>query len=176
MRYIFGLSALVLGILLGINYPDIDQKISFLVHRSILTHSLLLAIIALCWALVKNELVTRLFAAGLSLSTAIHLSFDLFPRQWIGYALIHIPMYGRTNAVFSWVWLAINVVLGMYLVLVLIRTGFEVMIFLISASTTFIYYTSQETTFWQPLVTMIVAICLALALPFKEKQVNKDYI
>ena len=176
MRYLFGLSALVLGILLGIDYPDIDQKIGFLVHRSILTHSLLLAVIALLWVQVRNEIVTRLFVAGLSLSIAIHLSFDMFPKRWIGYALIHIPMYGWTNAVFSWVWLAINVALGMYLVLALISTGFEVMVCLISVSMTFIYYASQESTFWQPLVTMIVAICLALALPLKEKRANKDSI
>ena len=170
MRYIFGLSALILGIFLGIDYPDIDQKINFLMHRSILTHSLLLACITLLLLKIRNELQTRLFIAGLSLSTSIHLSFDLFPKQWTGYALIHIPMYGRTNAFFSWVWLAINIVFGMYLVLALITTGFEAILCLISISTTFIYYASQQSAFWQPLIIMIVAIFLALALLFKEKR------
>jgi hypothetical protein len=37
-----GVILLLLALLLGLNLPDLDQQLQFLVHRSILTHGFLL--------------------------------------------------------------------------------------------------------------------------------------
>lgn len=56
----------------------------------------------------------RLFTAGLSLALAVHLCFDFFPHGWVGFALIHVPVYGRTTALFSQVWIILSIVACLY--------------------------------------------------------------
>ncbi|HZP84501.1 MAG TPA: hypothetical protein VFB21_22895 [Chthonomonadaceae bacterium] len=111
---------LLVGTAAGLKFADIDQSLPFLTHRSILTHSCLLALI-LFWGAQKQSgqrrTAGRLTAIGFSLANAVHLSFDLFPKAWWRHALIHIPGYGWTSPMFSWVWLLASVFLCLWLAL-----------------------------------------------------------
>jgi hypothetical protein len=102
MAYAANIFLLLLALLLGLNLPDLDHQLPFLVHRSILTHGCLapLGLFLIAYRDKSNPL--RFFSMGFSLAAVIHLCFDLFPRAWAGFALIHIPFWGRTDWLFSW--------------------------------------------------------------------------
>jgi hypothetical protein len=145
-HYIFGAAWILLGLVVGLHFPDIDNRLSWLIpsrlllHRSILTHGLLTSLL-LFWLIRRREGATpplRLFAIGLSLAFAVHLCFDFFPRGWIGFALIHIPVYGRTTALFSQVWIILSIVICLYVALRLVRNVVESMLSLGSLITSFI--------------------------------------
>lgn len=111
---------LLIGAIAGLKFADIDQSLPFLTHRSILTHSCLLALLLFWWAQRQpgqQRTAGRLTAIGFSLANAVHLSFDLFPRAWRLHALIHIPGYGWTSPLFSWVWLSGSLFLCLWLAL-----------------------------------------------------------
>jgi hypothetical protein len=132
-HYIFRWVWLLLGGIIGIHFPDLDNRFQWLIpswillHRSILTHGLIIS--SLLFLFVRNRRSTmpslRLFVIGLSLAFAAHLCFDFFPRSWIGFALIHIPLYGRTNALFSQAWIILSVVICLYLAFLLVRNIVE---------------------------------------------------
>ena len=56
MKYLFGFVALVVGLVVGNWFPDIDQKTDLLVHRSIVTHGPLLPIIVVGVASVMRTI------------------------------------------------------------------------------------------------------------------------
>ncbi|WP_374448474.1 hypothetical protein [Stella sp.] len=91
----------------GIAIPDTDQWLPLLGHRSIVTHSMLLpAVVVLRWAMVGG-----LLAGGV----AIHLAADLLSRQWVGYALVKLPVAGSLGATGSQLFLAANALVGLWL-------------------------------------------------------------
>src|SRR5262245_31567925 len=120
MRSLAAVVALWSGIIIGISLPDLDQSIWLLTHRSILTHGWLLPLVV-CALLWGGGPIARLFAIGLSGAVAIHLCFDLFPRSWSGFALIAIPLIGRTSPLVSWLWIAGSCVICLYLACALMR-------------------------------------------------------
>ena len=74
-----------IGLLIGSFFPDIDQKIKWLRHRSILTHSAIIPVILAISLKGEKEL---LLISGFCVGMAMHKLFDLFPKKWQGYALI----------------------------------------------------------------------------------------
>ena len=72
-----------------------------------------------------QDAFARYFVIGLSLAFAVHLCFDFFPRGWTGFALIHIPWYGRTTALFSQAWILLSVLACLYLAYLLVRNAIE---------------------------------------------------
>jgi len=165
VSHVFGILALLMGIIAGFVLPDLDLKLSFLGHRSIITHGLLLPVLLFWVAHKKKHITTRLLAAGDGLSSAIHLCFDLFPRAWRGYALIYIPVYGRTSPVFSWLWIAVGMVSCIYLALASVNSVFEVVLVVGSLIVAFSFYATQESVYWSALVALVVATGIALVLP-----------
>lgn len=131
--YIFGAAWLLLGLVVGLHLPDIDNRLQglipswLLLHRSILTHGCLLPLLLFRLARRRGgaEASFRLFALGLSLALAVHLCFDFFPRGWVGFALIHVPVYGRATALFSQSWLILSVVACLYVGFRLMRNVLE---------------------------------------------------
>ena len=103
MRYIITGTLMVLAFVLALKFPDLDQKISFLVHRSIITHGPAIPIIAALVSLKWNRGAELTIA--FSLGMVFHLLFDLFPKAWIGFALVHVPFMGRLAPFPSVVWL-----------------------------------------------------------------------
>ncbi|HIC25699.1 MAG TPA: hypothetical protein EYO82_07300 [Gammaproteobacteria bacterium] len=162
MKYLFGFAALVVGLAVGNWFPDVDQKTDLLVHRSIVTHGPLLPIIVVGVASVMRTTPLRWVALGLAVGLAVHLSFDLFPKGWSGFALISVPGYGWTAPWFSGAWIAISTVFCTHLAIRLVKNGFDGCILIMSLVCAFGYITIGEDAFWRPVVVLTVATAVAL--------------
>lgn len=165
MKHIATLLFFLFGFTIGLRLPDIDQTLPFLLHRSIVTHGLLLPLVLFGLALASSQSPLRLFVIGLCIASALHLVFDLFPRAWVGLALIHIPGIGYTSAAFSWAWLAISIVACLYIAFFLVLDGLEVALTVAGLLIGFGYLAAAEQVFWSALVALLIAATLALALP-----------
>ena len=88
--------ALLGGAALGLCLPDTDFIFFFLRHRSVVTHSVLFGVLAL-YLVRDREQWFRLGAAGLALALAVHLSFDMFPVNWYGSALLYVCLLYTSN-------------------------------------------------------------------------------
>ncbi len=165
MDYLIKLLFLLAGVLIGLNFADIDQQLPFLLHRSILTHGFLAVAILYGIARSKRGSALRLFTIGVGLASAIHLAFDLFPRSWRGYALITVPGYGRTGAAFSWFWIALSVIICLYLAFTLIEDTIEIVTAVVTLFVTFSYCATTENVYWLALIALVIASIIALKLP-----------
>ena len=105
MRIILVAVLVALAFPVGLVAPDVDQRVTWLIHRSALTHAPWLALIAAGLALKAGGRPLLWMAAAFCLGLTIHFGLDLFPRAWQGYALIHIPLYGRLAAAASFCWI-----------------------------------------------------------------------
>jgi hypothetical protein len=168
MRYVVGLVSLLAGIVFGLALPDWDLRVSFLQHRSIVTHGLLWPLLFFLIARRGRGVVLRLFSMGLSLASAVHLSFDLFPQAWTGFALIHIPLYGRTSPLFSWLRIAAGILAGIYFTLALVRSLYDIVLAGASLIGTFALCAGREGFSWPALAALVVATVVALVLPAGE--------
>lgn len=103
-------AAVVLALTLiyaGTIYPDADQWLPLLGHRSALTHSMLVPVLVFWrWRPAGG------FLAG---GVAIHLAADLLSRKWVGFALVKLPLFGALDATGSQVFLAANAAVGLLL-------------------------------------------------------------
>lgn len=155
--------------MVGLKFADIDQVLPFLTHRSILTHSCLLALLLLWWARRQSEpqrTPARLLAVGFSLANAVHLSFDLFPRAWQLHALIHLPGYGWTSPLFSQVWLFSSLFVCLWLALQGMRYKQELLLGLAClAGSVAVAALAEETIAARALTVLILAGMGAFALP-----------
>lgn len=97
----------------GLVWPDFDQWIPFLTHRSILTHGIWLPLAVALAA--RRQAWLAPVAGGLALGIAIHCAPDLFPQAMRGYALIKVPFVPGIDGPLSWLWLATTVVVGIAL-------------------------------------------------------------
>lgn len=89
----------------------------------------MLASVLLFWmARGRASSSLRLFAVGVSLAVAVHLCFDFFPRGWTGFALIHVPVYGKTTALFSQSWIILSIAACLYLGFLLLKNIAELML------------------------------------------------
>jgi hypothetical protein len=163
-HFLFRIPWLLFGLALGLHFPDIDNRLQLsglLVHRSILTHGFLLSLL-LFW-FIRNQRDSkpklRLFIIGLSLAFAVHLCFDFFPKAWIGFALIHIPFYGRTSGLFSQLWILLSLGVCLYLAFVLVRRVIELLLSIGSLIFSFFVSVAEEGSFniWVLLLLTILA-------------------
>ena len=168
MRYLPPLIALVVGLPLGLELPDIDQRIGLLLHRSIITHGPLLPIILFVWVASSQSLPRRWFAMSVSLGFAVHFAFDLFPQGWSGYALIALPVLGWTPALFSWVWIALNVLICTYLAAKLVRSNLETGLLGLGLIGGFIYAARTEEALWGPITAITAATAVAATLTLRR--------
>ena len=159
----FALLSLLVGLALGEKFPDIDQGNSFLVHRSIITHGPLLPFLFFLVASRIKLVPIRLFVMGLCLGIAVHLCFDLFPKGWVGYALIHVPVVGWIYPLVSWVWIALSIILCLYMAMRLVRTGLQGVALVFGMLGMFGYAGVNEEAVWGPLASMIAATVIGLA-------------
>ena len=173
MKYVLGLVAPLAGLAVGNWFPDIDQKTGLLLHRSIVTHGPLVPFIIFAAASGSRSIRLRWFALGVTLGVAIHLSFDLFPHGWSGFALISIPTYGWTAPWFSWIWIAVSTVACAYMAVRLVRGAVGASLFLLSLIFAFGFIAVGEDSFWRPIVALTVATVISLT-PAVRRAISSD--
>ena len=96
-------------------FPDIDLIITIpgiIVHRSMITHSFLIVFIFARLLAHKEGWVYSIVIFCAASGLALHLIPDMFPNSWRGYALIHVPLYGKINGIPSFIWLLFCVIVG----------------------------------------------------------------
>lgn len=173
MKTVIRLLALLAGVYVGFRFPDFDQRTDLLMHRSIITHGLLAPL--LLYAVLgsrRSPAPARLFVAGVALAVAVHLSYDLFPRAWWRHALIHLPTYGWTPTIFSWVWIALSIVVCFFIALKSAQGWMGTAMVFICSTVVFSYSLPTEHALWRPLVAAIVGIGIAVALA--SRRTNRD--
>ena len=106
MKTLLTISFIGFAFVLGLVAPDVDQRLPFLTHRSLLTHGPWFAVLA-AWLAQKSRRrsAVPLIAGSFVIGLVFHLAFDLFPKAWMGFALVHIPFWGRLPAAVSVCWL-----------------------------------------------------------------------
>ena len=176
MNYVVGFILLIIGIIAGLKFPDLDLRLNFLVHRSIITHSFFIPLILFLWVRKKPQSSSYLLSIGFSLALVIHLCFDLFPRAWVGFALISVPVYGRMSPLFSWLWIAATLIVCLYLVLLLMRTVGDILLIFSSMLATFIIYAATESVVLPAFIALAVAMIIALMLPSDSSTIFKGII
>lgn len=113
MKTLLTISLIGFAFVLGLVAPDVDQRLPFLTHRSLLTHGPWFAVLA-TWLAQKarSRSAVLLIDGSFVIGLALHLAFDLFPKAWMGFALVHIPFWGRLPAAASVCWLIISLVVS----------------------------------------------------------------
>ena len=173
---IAGIILLLLALLLGLNLPDLDHQVQFLVHRSIITHGFLVPLGVFLIVYKEKMASPRFLSMGFSLAAVTHLCFDLFPRAWIGFALIHIPFWGRSSPIFSWAWMSLSIIICLYLTFMLIQTLLDILVALGSLGLAFSFYASSQAIFWPALITLLVTVGITLALPANSREILRKVI
>lgn len=170
MKYVLGLMALFIGCAAGVWFPDVDQRIELLEHRSILTHGPLLPIVLFALVSERESIPLRWLAMGVCIGVAVHLAFDLFPAGWTGYALISVLAWGRMSALFSTVWIGVGVAACMYMGAKLGRGCLEAALFVLGVIGVFGNAVLHEDALWRPALVVAVSGCIALALTRKGRR------
>ena len=121
------LLVLFVSLLAGINFPDLDLALIFLGHRSIITHGILVPFFIyrfltkysdkpflskylskfLTNKKIKNDFLDYVYI-GFLIGIAIHLCADIFPKAYIGFALIKLPFWIPIGAPLSFIWMLGN--------------------------------------------------------------------
>lgn len=149
----------VIGAWLGSWFPDIDQRIGFLRHRSIVTHGIWMPTLLLIGVGVARLDRVDWFIGGFAAGVAVHLAFDLFPDSWRGYALITAPVVGAMSKNVSRVWIALSVFACLSIAVILADGHGRVGLIAYGASLWMLYaygVVHQKESFAGPLLTLIV--------------------
>lgn len=156
-----------IGIFLGLIIPDADLRLrGLLIHRSIVTHGLVVSGLSVILALWSKDERVRTLAVGICIATAVHMVFDMFPLGWRGFALIHIPFYGRTTPAFSWVYSLISIVGSLYVAFLFIRRdAFEIGLTFVGLLTAFMATAVKELFVIPALITLIIIVGGVFMLP-----------
>ena len=153
--FIWSVAAFAVGAWAGLKLPDVDQRSDLLLHRSILTHGPLVPMIAYLLVRDARRLSIRAFPMFLCLGFVVHLSFDLFPRAWIGYALVSLPAYGWLPPVVSVIWIVISGLLCAFWAARLARGLPELALIVFGLLTIFAYAAQSEASLIGPLIAAI---------------------
>ena len=119
------LITLFVSLLAGLEFPDTDFILIFILdHRSIITHGILIPFFLYRYLTkegkqdfinkyfskiltsnkIKNEFLDYTYI-GFLIGIAIHLCADLFPKAYIGYAMIKLPFFIPIGGPLSMVWM-----------------------------------------------------------------------
>ncbi len=92
-----------------VSIPDWDQYTGVLLHRSALTHSLLIPFLLDSLSSRYSDKKYPIIISAIYFAFLVHFSADLFPRSWEGFALISIPFIGWIGML-SPLWIMINII------------------------------------------------------------------
>lgn len=152
------------GAWVGLKFPDIDQSIDLLLHRSIVTHGPLIPLVLYVVAQNVQHFPVRLFPMYVCLGFVVHMAFDLFPAGWSGYALISIPLYGWLPGWVSIVWLAGSVFLCGYLAARLARGLLQAALLAIGTVAIFMVAAPGERAVVGPLLVVAASLAIGSAV------------
>lgn len=163
-----GVILLIFGFISGIKFPDIDIKMKFISHRSILTHSPFLSILMY---LISRKIGTsdfNYFLSAFSLSEGIHLIYDFFPKAWIGTALIKIPPKSGFGAKTSKYFIFLSIVILMFIGINLMETLSQLKLSMILSIIILIIFHKKEGEFIKPLIvfTFLYLVIAYIFFPF----------
>ena len=109
---------LYISLLAGLQFPDFDLHIfAFLGHRSILTHGIIVPYFLYRFLnnrKISNDVLDFVYI-GFLLGIALHLCADLFPKAWIGFAIIRFPPWIPMGAPFSIIWMLSNLIIALWI-------------------------------------------------------------
>ncbi len=124
VNYFVFSGTLFIGLIIGLFFPDVDQGFQNLLgHRSIITHSILFPYL-LYHYLIKKKKDPKVrdinLIIGIFLGIGLHLSADLYPKEWVGYALIKLPGNIDVGGL-SPIWMGLNVIAATYFSAILLK-------------------------------------------------------
>jgi len=113
--------SLIIFSFLGLSFPDTDFLLfPVLSHRSIITHSIIIPFLAYIYLKKKkninNEYIDLIYS-GFLVGIGVHLIADLFPKAYIGYALIKLPFHFSIGVVPTIIWILFNIIFAFKLAL-----------------------------------------------------------
>lgn len=170
MGFLIGLLALLAGIWLGLAVPDWDLRTPFLLHRSMVTHGFWLPLMAYMIYRWRPHIIWRLLLVGLGVATAVHLAFDLFPVRWYGFALVTVPFWGRLLPVWSWLWLALSLIVSLILVFEMVESKRDLGIILLCLAGIFTFEALGERLIILPL--LLLTVCTSITLPLDHSPIG----
>ena len=163
MGQLLTLIGLVIGAKIGIKFADIDQQFPewLLHHRALLTHGAIVPLLLASLSAFTQVQMVRGFTIGFCVTNAVHLSFDLFPKAWRGYALIHffdwsLPPVG------SWLWITLGIVVSLLIAYLLWRNFIDLAVAVGSVIFGFSVYDHEGV--WFPAIAFGSAIILVVSL------------
>ena len=171
LTVLWTITALAVGAWAGLKFPDVDQRVDFLLHRSIITHGPLLPLFLFLALRNVRRSWARLFPMYLCLGFVVHMAFDLFPAGWSGYALVSIPTYGWIPAWASVLWLTGSSLLCAYWAARLTRGLREAALLAGGTVSIFIAAAPGERAFVGPLIVVAAAMAVGLAVSlFRDRE------
>lgn len=152
----------------GLWWPDLD--LWFGVHRSGLTHGLLLPVVLALMARRRPWLLP--IAAGVALGIGVHCAADLFPRAMRGLATIKLPLAGSIGTTGSYWWLGGTVLVGIVVPLRLVAARFGPVALGLAATATAVFSAGYILLHDEPWRTAgAVGATLAVAHPAGRRRV-----
>jgi len=178
LNYFAFIGVLSFAYFIGLFFPDIDQGFQGLLgHRSIITHSILLPYLLLYYFIKKKSnpnVLIKIFIIGIFLGIGLHLSADLHPKSFKGYALIKLPGNIDVGGL-SPIWIAVNAAAGLYFAGLLLNKTTHKKLFWISylviASLVGMIYAAEERYNGEAIA--LTFIILLFATFFISRKLNK---
>lgn len=181
--------SLILFSFLGLSFPDTDFILfPVLSHRSIITHSIIVPFFIYRYLKKKkgfDNQYTDLVYSGFLVGIGIHLIADLFPRAYMGYALIKLPFHISIGVIPTILWILLNIFFAFKIALDKVRVDLnqkinKTLYFVSLVVITLIYLASE----YEPatkiafflLSTVIAWIYVKKSKPKTEiKKINQDH-
>jgi hypothetical protein len=151
-----GIILSIFGYIIGLKFPDIDHKIKFLSHRSIITHSPFIAIFFYFLYIKSGSSDFNYFITSFFIAESIHMIYDFFPKGWIGGALIKAPFINSIGVLSSKIFIFISLVILMGLSFYSFEGSIQYRMYFIESVIFMILLTKKEEKFFRPILLFII--------------------
>lgn len=168
IKNIFPLILILISFSLGIKIPDWDFKFKIR-HRNILTHSPLITLILIISYQASNkDYILKYFIIGFSLAIGIHMLFDIFPKKWIGGALLKIPF--KKNACSKEItinFFILTIIFGFFTTIFYCENFIEYLFIIFLSIFSMIKKQKFENSIYKPILIFFIIITVFAYLKFK---------
>lgn len=165
------LAAFALAAFIFLGVPDLDLALlGLLHHRSIITHSLLPALI--CLLLGKGLGAAPMAGAFVGLS--VHLACDFLSPNMVGFAQIWLPApFKMPLGPFSYLWLAGNAIFGFAIASIVARAAFGRLAFPIVATTSALFAAMYGYFNENSMIAVVVTLAMIIIALFPEHYIRR---